>query len=160
MSIISHVSVGTTPEKLPEMLVCYDALMNELGGKRIMMVSTDGSKIPLTSPPTDASTLAAVAYGKFFPEFWVTLPMDSGAASAGNGTHVALHCSSNDMVTRVYEAAVANGATDNGKPGLRAEYSDNYYGAFFVDPMGNKIEAMFFDQGMVMNSFVNNCALA
>lgn len=159
MSIISHVSIGTSAEKFPEMLVCYDALMAELGAKRIMMVSTDGSKVPVAS--ADTANLAAVAYGKHFPEFWVTLPAEpTAAASAGNGTHIALQCSSNDMVRRVYDAAVGNGAADNGEPGLRAEYSAKYYGGFFVDPMGNKIEAVFLDLGLVMNSFVNNCAIA
>ena len=33
------------------------------------------------------------------------------------------------------------GGGDNGKPGLRADYGENYYAAFVTDPDGNRIEA-------------------
>jgi hypothetical protein len=35
-----------------------------------------------------------------------------------------------------------NGATDDGAPGLRPEYTDTYYAAFVIDPDGHKIEAV------------------
>ena len=34
------------------------------------------------------------------------------------------------------------GAKDNGKPGLRTDYSPNYYAAFLVDFDGNNVEAV------------------
>jgi hypothetical protein len=34
-----------------------------------------------------------------------------------------------------------SGGKDNGKPGLRADYGDNYYAAFVVDPDGYRLEA-------------------
>jgi hypothetical protein len=33
------------------------------------------------------------------------------------------------------------GGKDNGKPGLRKDYGDNYYAAFVVDPDGYRLEA-------------------
>ena len=33
------------------------------------------------------------------------------------------------------------GGKDNGKPGVRADYSPNYYAAFAIDPDGFRIEA-------------------
>ena len=33
---------------------------------------------------------------------------------------------------------------DNGAPGIRAHYHPNYYGAFVLDPDGNKIEVLTF----------------
>jgi hypothetical protein len=36
------------------------------------------------------------------------------------------------------------GAKDNGAPGLRADYSPNYYGAFLLDGEGNNVEAVCF----------------
>ena len=33
-------------------------------------------------------------------------------------------------------------AYDNGKPGIRAQYHPNYYGAFVYDPDGNNIEVV------------------
>lgn len=38
--------------------------------------------------------------------------------------------------------ALKAGAKDNGKPGLRPDYSANYYGAFVIDPDGNNVEAV------------------
>ncbi len=45
-------------------------------------------------------------------------------------------------VDAFYAAAIANGATDNGKPGLREHYRPNYYGAFVIDLHGNNVEAV------------------
>jgi hypothetical protein len=36
------------------------------------------------------------------------------------------------------------GGKDNGKPGLRTDYSPDYYGAFVIDPDGNNVEAVCF----------------
>ena len=44
-------------------------------------------------------------------------------------------------VDAFYEAAIAAGGRDNGKPGIRKEYHPNYYGAFVVDPDGHNVEA-------------------
>lgn len=33
------------------------------------------------------------------------------------------------------------GGTDNGTPGVRADYDANYYAAFVIDPDGYRIEA-------------------
>ena len=46
-------------------------------------------------------------------------------------------------VERWHAAAIDNGGTDNGAPGLRAEYSGRYYAAFALDPDGNNVEAVF-----------------
>ena len=42
------------------------------------------------------------------------------------------------------DRGLANGGRDAGAPGLRPEYDGNYYGAFLLDPDGNKIEAVTF----------------
>jgi hypothetical protein len=41
----------------------------------------------------------------------------------------------------VVELVVAAGGKDNGKPGVRENYSANYYAAFVIDPDGHRIEA-------------------
>jgi catechol 2,3-dioxygenase-like lactoylglutathione lyase family enzyme len=46
------------------------------------------------------------------------------------------------MVQQFHAAAVANGGTDAGPPGVRPKYDAHYYGAFVRDPDGNKIEAV------------------
>jgi catechol 2,3-dioxygenase-like lactoylglutathione lyase family enzyme len=57
--------------------------------------------------------------------------------------HIAITARSRAEVDAFYEAAIAAGATDYGKPGIRAEYHPNYYGAFVIDPDGNDLEAVF-----------------
>jgi catechol 2,3-dioxygenase-like lactoylglutathione lyase family enzyme len=58
------------------------------------------------------------------------------------GGHVAFACDDHDAVAAFYEAAIAAGGTDNGAPGLRTHYHENYYAAFVRDADGNNIEAV------------------
>jgi hypothetical protein len=44
------------------------------------------------------------------------------------------------LVDAFYQAAIAAGGNDNGKPGLRPQYNPNYYGGFVLDPNGYNIE--------------------
>jgi catechol 2,3-dioxygenase-like lactoylglutathione lyase family enzyme len=59
--------------------------------------------------------------------------------------HLAFRAPNRKTVHAFYDAAIAAGAKDNGKPGTRAEYHPNYYGAFVLDPDGNNIEACCHD---------------
>ena len=45
-------------------------------------------------------------------------------------------------VDAFYHAALAAGGRDNGPPGLRPHYHQNYYAAFVLDPDGHNIEAV------------------
>lgn len=56
--------------------------------------------------------------------------------------HIALTARSHEEIQRFHEAGIKAGGTDNGKPGPRPEYDENYYAAFILDPDGNNIEAM------------------
>lgn len=56
--------------------------------------------------------------------------------------HVAFRARSRDEVDAFYGAALEAGATDNGLPGPRPEYAQNYYACFILDPDGYNIEAM------------------
>ena len=56
--------------------------------------------------------------------------------------HIAFAAKSRAQVDQFYQAALAAGASDNGAPGLRPEYHENYYGAFVFDPDGHNIEAV------------------
>lgn len=42
----------------------------------------------------------------------------------------------------LYRTALRVGGRDNGAPGLRPEYEENYYAAFLIDPDGHRIEAV------------------
>ena len=56
--------------------------------------------------------------------------------------HVAFSASSRSVVDAFFQAALAAGGRDNGKPGLRPQYHADYYGAFILDPDGYNIEAV------------------
>ncbi|MBY5560035.1 VOC family protein [Rhizobium leguminosarum] len=56
--------------------------------------------------------------------------------------HVAFRVRSRAEVEAFYSAALEAGAGDNGAPGPRPQYSENYYACFVLDPNGYNIEAM------------------
>jgi catechol 2,3-dioxygenase-like lactoylglutathione lyase family enzyme len=66
-------------------------------------------------------------------------PFDGEPASVGNGTMVALLANDQEAVVAAYTLAMSNGACDEGAPGLRPHYHENYFGAYFRDPDGHKI---------------------
>jgi catechol 2,3-dioxygenase-like lactoylglutathione lyase family enzyme len=76
------------------------------------------------------------------PKLFIVPPFDGRSATNGNGTHVALLAASRAAVDAFHAAALANGGTDEGAPGLRPQYHLNYYGAYVRDPDGNKLQAV------------------
>lgn len=73
------------------------------------------------------------------PLFLIGSPHDGLAATAGNGTMLAFAVDSRDQVDAAYLLALHNGGQDEGGPGLRPDYHEHYYGAYFRDPDGNKL---------------------
>ncbi len=71
------------------------------------------------------------------PQFWI----GTGKPLIGR-LHVAFAAKSRAEVRAFHEAAIAAGGKDNGAPGLRPHYHENYYGAFVLDPDGHNIEAV------------------
>jgi len=71
------------------------------------------------------------------PDFWIA----SGSPNKPP-VHVAFRVSSRSLVDAFYGAAIAAGGKDNGAPGLRPHYHENYYGAFVLDPDGHNVEAV------------------
>lgn len=57
--------------------------------------------------------------------------------------HVALRAGSRAQVDRFHAEGLKAGGRDNGRPGLRTDYSPTYYAAFLIDPDGNNIEAVW-----------------
>ena len=66
-------------------------------------------------------------------------------AKTGPGTHVAFRAPDRKSVDRFHAAGLKAGGRDNGRPGLRADYSPTYYAAFLIDPDGNNVEAVCMD---------------
>jgi catechol 2,3-dioxygenase-like lactoylglutathione lyase family enzyme len=58
--------------------------------------------------------------------------------------HIGFHAISRDKVDAWWQAMTRAGYPDDGPPGLRPQYSPNYYGAFVIDPAGNSAEAVHY----------------
>jgi catechol 2,3-dioxygenase-like lactoylglutathione lyase family enzyme len=70
-------------------------------------------------------------------------------AAAGHpvtrGLHVGFVSGSRALADEFWRAGTAAGHRDDGAPGPRPEYGDDYYGAFLLDPDGNSAEAVHHD---------------
>lgn len=84
----------------------------------------------------DTGRLAALGTPAGGPMLGICTPYDEQAPSPGNGNMVAITPGSKALVDSLYAKALELGGTDEGEGGQR---SDNFYGAYFRDPDGNKI---------------------
>ncbi len=78
--------------------------------------------------------------------FWsdeIFVSTDAMATTGATHVHLAFQAADRAMVDRFHAAALTAGGRDHGKPGIRAEYHADYYGAFVIDPDGNNIEAVY-----------------
>lgn len=70
-------------------------------------------------------------------------------ASAWNpvtrGLHIGFGAPSRERVDEFWHAGIDAGYESDGEPGPRTEYGDDYYGGFLLDPDGNSVEAVHFE---------------
>jgi catechol 2,3-dioxygenase-like lactoylglutathione lyase family enzyme len=94
-------------------------------------------------------------YGKALEPLGYAVSTDGGSLSKSDGPdiylypaktatemHLAFKATSRGVVDQFHAAALAAGGRDNGEPGIREDYSANYYAAFVFDPDGNNVEAV------------------
>jgi catechol 2,3-dioxygenase-like lactoylglutathione lyase family enzyme len=80
----------------------------------------------------------AAGYGVERAQFWIS----QGSPTNGEDElHVCFKAKNRSEVRAFYEACLEAGGRDLGKPGLRPEYHEHYYGAFILDLDGHNIEA-------------------
>jgi catechol 2,3-dioxygenase-like lactoylglutathione lyase family enzyme len=73
---------------------------------------------------------------------WITLPYNEQPATVGNGSMPAFVAPDAEAVRAFHKAALANGGSDEGAPGLRP-YGPHFFSAYVRDPDGNKLSAVF-----------------
>lgn len=61
----------------------------------------------------------------------------------GKTVHVGFVANSKAEVEAAYDAAIGNGASDNGVPGARLHYDPDYYAANVLDPDGYSLEFVY-----------------
>lgn len=77
--------------------------------------------------------------GEMRPFYVICKLYDEKPHHPGNGQMIAFSADSRTAVKVANEIALANGGSCEGPPGLRPPYHENYYGAYFRDPDGNKL---------------------
>jgi catechol 2,3-dioxygenase-like lactoylglutathione lyase family enzyme len=120
--MLHHISFGVRDLQLAGLF--YDAALGALGYRRVFEDDT------------------AIGYGVEDDKDLLCLKLRPDAAAPGAGFHMAFSAPSRAAVDAFHAAALAVGGSDNGAPGLRPDYGDNYYAAFLVDPDGHRIEAV------------------
>jgi catechol 2,3-dioxygenase-like lactoylglutathione lyase family enzyme len=116
--MIDHI--GITTGKLQEMVAFYEGALTPLGMKKMRDYGV------------------AIGFGNE-----QALPLWLADKQGPVATiHLAFAAPDRPSVDAFYHAAIAAGGRDNGPPGLRPQYHENYYGAFVLDPDGNNIEAV------------------
>ena len=116
--MIGYATLGTND--LPRAAAFYDALLAEIGAKRLMDFGT--------------GIVWGVSMEK--PSLGIMQPYNKQPATVGNGVMVAFVVGSTDKVDRFYKKAIALGAQDEGPAGPRG---DSFYAGYFRDLDGNKL---------------------
>jgi catechol 2,3-dioxygenase-like lactoylglutathione lyase family enzyme len=123
VALIGYITLGTND--LERARKFYDALLSEMGVKRLMEFGDRGYGW-------------AASLDK--PMLCIFKPYDGRPATVGNGVMVGIAADSRETVDRLHKKALELGGTDEGKPGLRAIGGDGFYAAYFRDLDGNKLD--------------------
>jgi catechol 2,3-dioxygenase-like lactoylglutathione lyase family enzyme len=119
--MFDHISFGVADIKRTGAF--YDAALKPLGFARL----SDGE--------------ASLGYGGKAVQLWISKTKSPVKADMESGLHFCFTAKDRAGVDAFHSAALKAGGKDNGRPGIRKDYSPNYYAAFVIDPDGYRIEA-------------------
>ena len=117
MASVGYVCLGAND--FDRATAFYDALLGEMGGKRLM--------------PTPHGLMYRLTSGAMI---MITRPYNEQPATNANGGMVAIALDSKEDVTRVHAKALELGGTCEGEPGPRGNFGEF---AYFRDLDGNKL---------------------
>ena len=117
--MLGYVTIGTAD--MAKATAFYDALLAEIGAKQLF--GQDRIKFYGTGPGA--------------PMLAVCVPYDQDAQAPGNGVMIAIPAAGPEAIQKLYDKAIALGATDEGAPGERIP--GMFYGAYVRDLDGNKL---------------------
>ena len=127
--VVDHVGIRVSD--LPASRRLYEAALAELGFSVMGEGEFEGDAYVLFGRPgSDDFSLHTVG-------------SKPGRDRVTTGAHIAFTSLGAEAVQRWYDAAIREGGTDNGPPGIRAEYSGRYFAAFVLDLEGNNVEAVY-----------------
>lgn len=119
--MFDHVSIGVAD--IARTKKFYDAALKPLG----YTLLSDGE--------------SSLGYGEKAVALWIGKAARPVKADMESGLHFCFVAKDRKAVDAFHAAALKAGGTDNGKPGVRADYSPKYYAAFAIDPDGYRVEA-------------------
>ncbi|TIO07930.1 VOC family protein [Mesorhizobium sp.] len=119
--MLDHVSIGVRDTNVSKRF--YDAALKPLG-------YTCLSQSP-----------GSLGYGAEAVALWVNEAQRPVSADGESGLHFCFAAPTRSSVDAFHAGALRKGGSDNGAPGLRASYGENYYAAFIIDPDGYRLEA-------------------
>jgi catechol 2,3-dioxygenase-like lactoylglutathione lyase family enzyme len=124
--LLDHVSIS-----VPDMHAArpfYDAVMAALGADKVYdRADALGYGVRCDAAEDAHSCLAVYA---------------SAQANLDPKRHWCFKATSRAQVRAFHQAGLAHGGKDDGAPGLRPHYHEHYFGAFLLDPFGNRVEAV------------------
>lgn len=126
MFLLDHVSI--TVRNLDHCRSFYGAIMKALGAEKIYD-KEDAVGFGTRCSATDES------------HTYLTV-LSSSSASRDPRRHWCFKAMSPETVRAFHVAGLAHGGKDDGAPGLRPHYHESYFGAFLLDPEGNRVEAV------------------
>ncbi|MDG4885884.1 MAG: VOC family protein [Mesorhizobium sp.] len=119
--MLDHISIGVRDSGASKRF--YDAALEPLGYSCLSQ-----------SP-------GSLGYGARTVKLWVNEAGRPVPADADSGLHFCFAAPTRAGVDAFHAAALLAGGKNNGRPGPRAAYGDNYYAAFVIDPDGYRLEA-------------------
>ena len=132
--MFDHLSIGVSD--FAKSITFYDAVFQALGIGRMFALPTEAIA-GYTGPQGTSFWL----YGKDKNKTILT------EIQASPRFHVAFQATTRSAVDAFYQAAIAQGGTDEGAPGIRSHYHPNYYAAYVLDLDGYKLEAVCHEPG-------------
>jgi catechol 2,3-dioxygenase-like lactoylglutathione lyase family enzyme len=127
--MFDHISFGVT--NLAQSLAFYDAVLQPIGVNRMFALAdqgiagyggSNGTTFWLYAKTVEQQPLSEIPDR---PRF-----------------HLAFQAPNRAAVDAFYQAAIAQGGSDTGAPGLRPQYHPHYYAAYVYDRDGYKLEAV------------------
>ncbi|MDB5488147.1 MAG: lactoylglutathione lyase (Aldoketomutase)-like protein [Reyranella sp.] len=119
--MFDHVSIGVAD--IVRARAFYDAALTPLG----YTLLSEGE--------------SSLGYGEKAVGLWIGKAAKPVKADKESNLHFCFVAKDRKSVDAFHAGALKAGGTDNGKPGVRADYDPKYYAAFVIDPDGYRLEA-------------------
>lgn len=126
MHLLDHVSISVP--NIYAARVFYDAVMDALGVSKVYDRPGALGYGTRCNATEDLHSYLAV--------------YESNDANLDSKRHWCFKANTRAQVRKFHVAGLAHGGKDDGAPGLRTDYHEHYFGAFLLDPFGNRIEAV------------------